>query len=126
MSEPVDEGHSPDVLEGVRARGSARKRETVTRENVFMGTDRMRPEEKERALGWAVEAVNRFDSEMDVARFLKDNFDSAFGDKWHCVVGRHFASHVSYENEHYIYFKIGREVILLFKSGGVGKPAGHT
>lgn len=70
------------------------------------------------AIRLACEAVGCCRTELEVAQYIKNAFDISFGPKWHCVVGRHFASHVSYEPSHYVYLKVGREVILLFKSGG--------
>eukprot|EP01054_Gregarina_sp_Poly1_P011159 Gregarina_sp_Poly_1__11158@NODE_908_length_5757_cov_78_501406_g647_i0_p6_GENE_NODE_908_length_5757_cov_78_501406_g647_i0NODE_908_length_5757_cov_78_501406_g647_i0_p6_ORF_typecomplete_len112_score10_78Dynein_light/PF01221_18/3_3e26_NODE_908_length_5757_cov_78_501406_g647_i0196531 len=70
------------------------------------------------AIELACLAVSTFKTELEVAEYIKQKFDERFGPKWHCVVGRHFASHVSYEPNHYVYLKVGREVVLLFKSGG--------
>lgn len=56
--------------------------------------------------------------ERDIAMKIKKSFDEEFGPKWHCVVGRHFASHVTYEPRHYIYVLHGNRVFLIFKAGG--------
>lgn len=55
--------------------------------------------------------------ELTSAQTIKENLDEKLGPKWHCIVGRHFASHVSYEPKSYLYVKVGREVILVFRSG---------
>eukprot|EP01053_Blabericola_migrator_P003246 Blabericola_migrator_1__3245@NODE_1956_length_3501_cov_965_186954_g1247_i0_p5_GENE_NODE_1956_length_3501_cov_965_186954_g1247_i0NODE_1956_length_3501_cov_965_186954_g1247_i0_p5_ORF_typecomplete_len130_score25_90Dynein_light/PF01221_18/1_1e26MCR_D/PF02505_14/1_3OAD_gamma/PF04277_13/0_31_NODE_1956_length_3501_cov_965_186954_g1247_i030033392 len=70
------------------------------------------------AIEAACHAVSTYKTQLEVAEYIKTQFDEKFGPKWHCVVGRHFASHVSYEPHHYVYLKIGREVVLLFKTGG--------
>eukprot|EP00382_Lankesteria_abbotti_P006101 CAMPEP_0113849090 /NCGR_PEP_ID=MMETSP0372-20130328/2893_1 /TAXON_ID=340204 /ORGANISM="Lankesteria abbotti" /LENGTH=74 /DNA_ID=CAMNT_0000818753 /DNA_START=185 /DNA_END=409 /DNA_ORIENTATION=+ /assembly_acc=CAM_ASM_000359 len=72
---------------------------------------------KEDAINFCVEAVAANSTERDVAIEVKKKFDTKYGSKWHCVVGRHFASHISYEPRHYIHVQVGQEVILLFKSG---------
>lgn len=35
--------------------------------------------------------------EKDMAKAVKEAFDVKFGPTWHCVVGRCFGSHVTYE-----------------------------
>eukprot|EP01056_Protomagalhaensia_sp_Gyna25_P001099 Protomagalhaensia_sp_Gyna_25__1098@NODE_1536_length_1757_cov_579_362049_g1247_i0_p2_GENE_NODE_1536_length_1757_cov_579_362049_g1247_i0NODE_1536_length_1757_cov_579_362049_g1247_i0_p2_ORF_typecomplete_len117_score20_65Dynein_light/PF01221_18/6_3e27PEPutilisers_N/PF05524_13/0_1_NODE_1536_length_1757_cov_579_362049_g1247_i012401590 len=93
---------------------------SLNRSDVEVRNKDMSDEHLEAAIDLACEAVATFKTELEVAEFIKQNFDVRFGPKWHCVVGRHFASHVSYEPNHYVYLKVGREVILLFKSGGGG------
>eukprot|EP01057_Protomagalhaensia_wolfi_P005813 Protomagalhaensia_wolfi_Nauph_80__5812@NODE_726_length_2065_cov_1519_877098_g542_i0_p4_GENE_NODE_726_length_2065_cov_1519_877098_g542_i0NODE_726_length_2065_cov_1519_877098_g542_i0_p4_ORF_typecomplete_len115_score30_15Dynein_light/PF01221_18/1_2e27_NODE_726_length_2065_cov_1519_877098_g542_i013371681 len=90
----------------------------LNRGDVEVRNKDMSDEHLDAAIDLACEAVATFKTELEVAEYIKQNFDSRFGPKWHCVVGRHFASHVSYEPNHYVYLKVGREVILLFKSGG--------
>ncbi|XP_055388520.1 dynein light chain 1, cytoplasmic-like [Condylostylus longicornis] len=72
------------------------------------------------AKDYILSGLKKYGLEKEVAEYIKRKFDKKFGPKWHCIVGRHFASHVSYEPDHYLYCKVGEEVILLFKSGGSG------
>ena len=41
-----------------------------------------------------------------------------YSPNWHCVVGKHFASYVTYTSKHYIFFYIGQMAILLYKLWG--------
>lgn len=36
------------------------------------------------------------DTEKDIAEHIKSFFDSKYTPNWHCVVGKHFASYVTY------------------------------
>ena len=47
------------------------------------------------------------DCERDISRFIKAFFDKQYGPNWHCCVGKHFASYVTYQSKHYIFFYIG-------------------
>ena len=61
-------------------------------------------------------AVENFKAEAKIAHHLKKHFDEKFGPNWHCVVGKHFNSYVSYESKHYIFFYEGQMAILLYKT----------
>ncbi|KAG5453941.1 Dynein light chain 2, cytoplasmic [Clonorchis sinensis] len=63
------------------------------------------------------EAMNKYTMEKDVAAHLKKEFDSRYGPTWHCIVGRSFGSYVTHETKHFIYFYLGNNAVLLFKSG---------
>lgn len=73
-------------------------------------TCKMCPEMEEAAKEFVVEAMRTFTIEREVAECVKRKFDEKFGAKWHCIVGRRFAPHVSYEPNHYIYMQVGDEV----------------
>lgn len=72
---------------------------------------------KERACEIMRNAVDQCQIERDMALFIKKQMDREFGPKWHCIAGRHFSSHVSYDPHHYLYVQLGRRVFLLFKAG---------
>ena len=55
------------------------------------------------------------DTERDISEFIKKFFDYTYGPNWHCCVGKHFASYVTYQSKHYIFFYIGQMAILLYK-----------
>lgn len=40
--------------------------------------------------------MDRKDTEKDIAEHVKAVFDSKYSPNWHCVVGKHFASYVTY------------------------------
>ena len=60
-------------------------------------------------------AIDQKETEKEQAEFVKKFFDSTYGPNWHCCVGKHFASYVTYQSKHYIFFYIGQLAILLYK-----------
>ena len=52
-------------------------------------------------------AMDKCEKEADISEFMKKFFDSNYGPNWHCCVGKHFASYVTYQSKHYIFFYIG-------------------
>ena len=76
------------------------------------------PDDMQRkAVELALNALERFKLERDMAQFLKEEFDERFQPTWHCIVGRHFGSFVTHEGLGFIYFYIDKTAILLFRSG---------
>ncbi|CAE7367372.1 hypothetical protein FNF31_04610 [Cafeteria roenbergensis] len=69
------------------------------------------------AVDTAVQAMEKFSIEREIAAFIKKEFDRKYSPTWHCVVGRNFGSYVTHETKHFIYFYLGQVAILLFKSG---------
>lgn len=53
----------------------------------------------------------------DVAEMIKKDFEARCGGTWHCVVGTHFGSFVSFEKSCVIHFWIAEMGVLLFKHG---------
>ncbi|KAJ6101996.1 Dynein light chain cytoplasmic [Penicillium sp. IBT 16267x] len=68
------------------------------------------------AIDLAIEAMEKYHIEKDIAQYIKKEFDSRKGATWHCVVGRNFGSFVTHETKHFIYFYLGHCAILLFKT----------
>ncbi|EGR29362.1 hypothetical protein IMG5_157350 [Ichthyophthirius multifiliis] len=62
-------------------------------------------------------AIDYCNTDKEIATFIKDDFRSRYHGTWHCVVGRNFASYVTFERSYYIYLYIGQLAILLFKTG---------
>ena len=62
-------------------------------------------------------AIDKYDggTEMQISECIKKFFDSKYAPNWHCVVGKHFSSYVTYTSKHYIFFYIGQMAILLYK-----------
>ena len=60
-------------------------------------------------------AIDQNDTEEKISKYLKTFFDSKYGPNWHCCVGKHFASYVTYQSKHYIFFYVGQMAILLYK-----------
>ncbi|GMT36196.1 hypothetical protein PFISCL1PPCAC_27493 [Pristionchus fissidentatus] len=85
-------------------------------ECVVKSTD-MSEEMQKAAMQVAVEAMNKFRVEKDIATFIKEEFDKRYMPSWHCVVGRNFGSYVTHETNHFIYFYIQHVAVMLFKTG---------
>ena len=60
-------------------------------------------------------AIDQKETEKEISEFIKTFFDKKYSPNWHCVVGKHFASFVTYSSKHYIFFYIGQLAILLYK-----------
>ncbi|KNG81302.1 hypothetical protein ANOM_009568, partial [Aspergillus nomiae NRRL 13137] len=71
---------------------------------------------QQEAVEVAIEAMEKYHIEKDIAQYIKREFDSRKGATWHCVVGRNFGSFVTHETKHFIYFYLGHCAILLFKT----------
>ena len=46
------------------------------------------------------------ETEKQIAAYIKSYFDKKYAPNWHCVVGKSFASYVTYSSKHYIFFYI--------------------
>eukprot|EP00270_Netrium_digitus_P010160 TRINITY_DN3132_c0_g1_i1.p1 TRINITY_DN3132_c0_g1~~TRINITY_DN3132_c0_g1_i1.p1 ORF type:complete len:101 (+),score=29.22 TRINITY_DN3132_c0_g1_i1:146-448(+) len=65
----------------------------------------------------AVEAMEKFTLEKDIAGYIKKEFDRRHGAIWHCIAGRSFGSYVTHEAGHFLYFYVDATAVLLFKTG---------
>lgn len=63
---------------------------------------------------WAIDNIK---VEYKMSQHIKSKFDERYGPNWHCVVGKSFASFVSYESKNYIFFYEGAIAVLLYKIG---------
>ena len=63
----------------------------------------------------ANKALDKFSTEREQSEFIKNFFDNKYSPNWHCVVGKSFASYVTYISKHYIFFYMGQLAILLYK-----------
>ena len=61
------------------------------------------------------DALDKYKTEQDYAEHIKQFFDKTYSPNWHCVVGRHFASYVTYTSKHYVFMYVGQLAILLYK-----------
>ncbi|CAD6193561.1 unnamed protein product [Caenorhabditis auriculariae] len=71
---------------------------------------------EELACSHAAKAMQTYNLEHDIARYLKTAFDREFGPDWHCICGRHFGSFVTFEPNNFIYFRIGTIAFMLYKT----------
>ncbi|CAD7925857.1 unnamed protein product [Amoebophrya sp. A25] len=60
------------------------------------------------AIDCAMQALEKYNIEKDIAAFIKKEFDKKYNPTWHCVVGRNFGSYVTHETKHFIYFYLGQ------------------
>ncbi|XAR56594.1 Dynein ATPase [Bertholletia excelsa] len=76
------------------------------------------------ALGLAAKALDMYDvtEPTEIARFIKKEFDSAYGSGWQCIVGTDFGSFVTHCHGCFIHFSVGSLAILLFR-GSAGPEA---
>jgi dynein light chain LC8-type len=49
------------------------------------------------AIEKAQEALNKFETERDIAQYIKKAFDESNGLTWHCIVGKSFGSFVTHD-----------------------------
>ena len=77
----------------------------------------MSEEMQQDSVDCAMEALEKFNIEKDIAAHIKKEMDKKHNPSWHCIVGKRFGSYVTHETGHFIYFYLGQVAILLFKSG---------
>ena len=68
------------------------------------------------AMDCAIQALEKYSVEKDIAAYIKEEFDKKYNPTRHCIVGR-FGLSITYETRHFIFFDLGCMAILLFKSG---------
>ena len=54
---------------------------------------------------------------VDAAEMIKRDYEAKVGGTWHCIVGTHFGSFVSFEKLGALHFSISEMSVLLFKHG---------
>ncbi|CAJ1353305.1 unnamed protein product [Effrenium voratum] len=69
------------------------------------------------AMQQAAHAMGKFENEKDISRHIKAFFDSKYGPNWHCIVGKGFATHATYEAKTSMFFVLPPLAILLYKMG---------
>ncbi|CAE7937916.1 Dynll1, partial [Symbiodinium sp. KB8] len=62
-------------------------------------------------------AMGKFENEKDISRHIKAFFDGKYGPNWHCIVGKGFATHATYEAKTSMFFYLPPLAILLYKMG---------
>ncbi|KAF9594896.1 hypothetical protein IFM89_035057 [Coptis chinensis] len=83
-------------------------------------TDMLQTMQKD-AVGLAAQALDVFDvaDSIDIACFIKKDFDRLYGPGWQCIVGTDFGSFVTHCQGSFIHFCIGSLAILLFRGTAV-------
>uniref|UniRef100_A0A0K0E5C8 Dynein light chain n=1 Tax=Strongyloides stercoralis TaxID=6248 RepID=A0A0K0E5C8_STRER len=73
-------------------------------------------EMKDKLVDITDKALHDKNTESDVATYIKTFCDTEFGPTWHCIIGRSFGSHVSYEK--YLQLSFTNCVrVVIFKCG---------
>mmetsp|Transcript_21026 Transcript_21026/g.59700 ORF Transcript_21026/g.59700 Transcript_21026/m.59700 type:complete len:88 (+) Transcript_21026:60-323(+) len=76
----------------------------------------MEAEMLEFAINQTTFAIERYNSEREIATHMKKELEDTYGATWHCLVGRHFASYVTHEKSCYAYYYVGQMGVLVFKT----------
>mmetsp|Transcript_8027 Transcript_8027/g.19332 ORF Transcript_8027/g.19332 Transcript_8027/m.19332 type:complete len:90 (+) Transcript_8027:138-407(+) len=61
-------------------------------------------------------AQEQFNSEKEIASFLKKEMQDIYQATWHVVIGRFFGSYVTHEKNCYCYFYVGQMGVLAWKT----------
>ena len=51
----------------------------------------------------------------ELAKKLKETFESKYYPTWNCIVGKSFGCKINAQKNHYLCFKIGDKTIILYK-----------
>ena len=89
----------------------------MTERNAVIKNADMAENMQQEAVDCAATALEKYKIEIDMAAYIKKEFDKKYSPTWHCIVGHNFGSYVTHETKHFIYFYLGQVAILLFKSG---------
>uniref|UniRef100_A0A0K0EXE8 Dynein light chain n=1 Tax=Strongyloides venezuelensis TaxID=75913 RepID=A0A0K0EXE8_STRVS len=82
----------------------------------IISIDNMDNEMKDRIIDITDKALHDKNAESDVATYIKTFCDNEFGPTWHCIIGRSFGSHVTYEK--YLQLSFTKCIrVVIFKSG---------
>jgi dynein light chain LC8-type len=52
----------------------------------------------------------------DIVSIFLQEFDTAYGPAWHCIVGTSFGSYVTHSLGGFLYFSVDKAYILLFRT----------
>ena len=76
----------------------------------------MSEEMQDDAINTAIQALDKYNIEKDIAAFIKKEFDKKYNPTWHCIVGRNWGSCVTHSKQCYIRILYKDFTILLYKS----------
>ncbi|EUB62823.1 Dynein light chain 1, cytoplasmic [Echinococcus granulosus] len=63
----------------------------------------------------SADASIRYNTLVGISKFIKEAFEKQYGNIWQCVVGKEFASFISYNDNDFILFRLGDISVLLFR-----------
>ncbi|VDP92607.1 unnamed protein product [Echinostoma caproni] len=74
----------------------------MTETNAIVQGCTMSEEMLEEAVVTAVEAMEKFQQNRDVATYIKREFDKKYNETWHCIVGRDYGRLQVFSTEPYV------------------------
>ncbi|KAH8280807.1 hypothetical protein KR054_002708 [Drosophila jambulina] len=87
----------------------------MTSSNADIRSTDMTQKMQESAIDCAKQAIDKYETEFQIAKYVKNEFDAKFEPRWHCTVGNDFGAYVSHKPDHYIYFHLGQLAFLLLR-----------
>eukprot|EP00392_Amoebophrya_sp_AT5.2_P001268 g1270.t1 len=111
LQEPGEVGAHDFVEAGSSWRRAAKMSETMLTCDMEEGS-----EMRQDAISQGSLAVQKFETEKDIAKHIKNFFDAKYAPGWHCIVGKSFNCAATFEAKTYAFFQIGPMMILVFKS----------
>lgn len=67
------------------------------------------------AVDSVTQAMEKHKVPMEIAAYVKKDFDKKYNPTWHCIIGKNFGSYVNYETQGLIYLFVGQVAILLYR-----------
>jgi dynein light chain LC8-type len=92
---------------------AARSRSKILSDITFFVAEDMQQD----AIDTASVAMEKYNTEKEIAGFIKKEFDKKYNPTWHCIVGRSFGSYVTHETKNFIFFFLNQYAVLLLKAG---------
>jgi len=62
-----------------------------------------------------LKAIKQFNTEEDVAKFIKEAFEQKYHGTWHCIVGKNYGSAVSYDKSTHFSQQFGPFLVELWR-----------
>ncbi|KAM5323358.1 dynein light chain 1, cytoplasmic-like [Glossophaga mutica] len=64
----------------------------------------MSEEMQQHSVECATQALEKYNTEKDIAAHIKNKFGKKYNATWHCIMGRNFSSYMTHETKYFIYF----------------------
>ncbi|KAL7714806.1 Dynein light chain [Entamoeba marina] len=87
-------------------------------DNVVIKAIDMNDQLKNTAFSVFQDAVKLYNSNEEIAKYIKTSFDSHNGSSWNCIVGTQFGAFVTHIEGNFIYFVAMNKAVLLFRTSG--------
>ncbi|KAH8850342.1 Dynein light chain 2, cytoplasmic [Schistosoma japonicum] len=83
--------------------------------DIVVEANELPTERKTTALTLCIHALDYYQTEKDVAMFMKKNFDKLYGPIWQCIVGHEFGMSITHDENCFIYIHCGEVSLLLYR-----------